>query len=67
MTGIKADQDKKRPTPEALLEKAAAEWDATNKRLGLDVQKAAYEQFKKLPGSYADNTIDKIGLSPKLP
>ncbi|MDR3499645.1 MAG: sensor histidine kinase KdpD [Parvibaculum sp.] len=25
MTGIKADQDKKRPTPEALLEKAAAE------------------------------------------
>jgi multiple sugar transport system substrate-binding protein len=53
--------------PKGALEKAAAEWDATNKRLGLDVQKAAYEQFKKLPGSYADNTIDKLGLSPKLP
>jgi multiple sugar transport system substrate-binding protein len=53
--------------PKGALEKAAAEWDATNKRLGLDVQKAAYEQFKKLPGSYADNTIEKLGQAVKLP
>lgn len=53
--------------PQAALKTAADEWDATNKRLGLDVQKAAYEQFKKLPGSYADNTIEKLGLSVKLP
>ena len=31
------------------------------------VQKAAYEQFKKLPGSYADNTIEKLGMAVKLP
>ena len=53
--------------PQAALKTAADEWDATNKRLGLDVQKAAYEQFKKLPGSYADNTIEKLGQAVKLP
>jgi multiple sugar transport system substrate-binding protein len=53
--------------PKGALEKAAAEWDTTNKRLGIDVQKAAYDQFKKLPGSYADNTIEKLGQAVKLP
>jgi multiple sugar transport system substrate-binding protein len=51
--------------PDVALKTAAAEWDATNQRLGMDVQKAAYEQFKKLPGSYADHTIEKLGLSVK--
>ena len=35
--------------PQTALKKAAAEWDATNQRLGIDVQKAADEQFKKPP------------------
>jgi multiple sugar transport system substrate-binding protein len=52
--------------PESALKKAAAEWDATNQRLGIDVQKAAYEQFKKLPGAYADNTIEKLGQAVKI-
>ena len=52
--------------PQAALTKAAAEWDATNQRLGIDVQKAAYEQFKQLPGSYADHTIEKLGQAVKL-
>jgi multiple sugar transport system substrate-binding protein len=47
----------------AALKKAADEWDATNKRLGMEVQKAAYEQFLKVPGSYADHTIEKLGLA----
>ena len=40
---------------------------AIDRRLGVDVQKAAYEQFKKLPGSYADNTMAKLGQAVKLP
>ena len=40
--------------------------DATNQRLGIDVQKAAYEQYKQLPGSYADHTIEKLGQAVKL-
>jgi len=49
--------------PKEALATAAAEWDSTTQRLGVDVQKAAYEQFQKLPGSYADHTIDKLGQS----
>jgi multiple sugar transport system substrate-binding protein len=60
-TAVWAGQD-----PKSALTKAAAEWDTTNKRLGMDVQKAAYEQFKKMPGSYADNTIAKLGQAVKL-
>jgi multiple sugar transport system substrate-binding protein len=48
---------------EAALKKANDEWDATTKRLGIEAQKTAYEQFLKVPGSYADHTIDKLGLS----
>ena len=47
--------------PKAALKKAAAEWDATTQRLGVETQKAAYEEFLKLPGSYADHTIEKLG------
>jgi multiple sugar transport system substrate-binding protein len=52
--------------PQTALKKAAAEWDATNKRLGLEAQKAAYEQFKQLPGSYADHTVEKLGQAVHL-
>ena len=43
--------------------KAAAEWDATTQRLGVAAQKAAYQEFLKLPGCYADHTIEKLGQS----
>jgi len=49
--------------PAAALKQAAAEWDQTTQRLGVDAQKEAYEQFLKLPGSYADHTIEKLGMS----
>ncbi len=52
--------------PKASLETAAAEWDQTTDRLGVDSQKAYYEEFKKLPGSFADNTVEKLGLAVKL-
>jgi multiple sugar transport system substrate-binding protein len=47
--------------PKAALQKAAAEWDASTQRLGVPAQKAAYQEFQQVPGSYADHTIEKIG------
>ena len=38
----------------------------TTERLGVDSQKAYYEEFKKLPGSFADNTVEKLGMAVKL-
>lgn len=52
--------------PKTALETAAAEWDQTTERLGVDSQKAFYEEFKKLPGSSADHTVEKMGLAVKL-
>jgi multiple sugar transport system substrate-binding protein len=52
--------------PKAALQTAAAEWDTTTQRLGVDSQKAFYAEFKKLPGSYADHTIEKLGMAVKL-
>jgi multiple sugar transport system substrate-binding protein len=49
--------------PQAALETAAAEWDQTTERLGAESQKAFYEEFKKLPGATADNTVEKLGLA----
>jgi len=49
--------------PQSALQKAAAEWDAITQRLGTDVQKAAYQQFLQIPGSYSDHTIDKLGMA----
>ncbi len=49
--------------PKTALERAAAEWDATTQKLGVDSQREAYEQFRKLPGSYADHTIETMGLA----
>ena len=49
--------------PQTALQRAAAEWDATTERLGVDSQREAYQQFVKLPGAYADNTIETMGLA----
>lgn len=52
--------------PQAALETAAAEWDATTERLGVDTQRAFYEEFKKLPGATAANTVEKLGMAVKI-
>ncbi len=52
--------------PKAALQKAAAEWDAVTERIGVDAQKTAYAEFKKLPGSYADHTIESMGQAVTL-
>jgi multiple sugar transport system substrate-binding protein len=52
--------------PKASLETAAAEWDATTERLGKDTQKGYYQEFLKLPGATADNTVEKLGMAVKL-
>jgi multiple sugar transport system substrate-binding protein len=52
--------------PQAALETAAAEWNDTTDRLGADAQKAYYEEFLKLPGATADNTVEKLGLAVNL-
>ena len=49
--------------PKTALQRAAAEWDATTQKLGVDNQREAYQQFVKLPGSYADHTIETMGLA----
>ena len=46
---------------ERSCSKAAAEWDTTTQRLGVAAQKAAYQEFLKIPGCYADHTIEKVG------
>jgi multiple sugar transport system substrate-binding protein len=52
--------------PKAALQKAAAEWDTATDKLGADKQRDAYQQFKKLPGASADNTIEKMGKAVTL-
>ncbi len=52
--------------PQQALETAAAEWNDTTDRLGVDSQRAFYEEFLKLPGSTADNTVEKLGMAVKL-
>ncbi len=52
--------------PMQALETAAAEWDATTNRLGAERQKGFYEEFLKLPGATADNTVEKLGMSVTL-
>jgi multiple sugar transport system substrate-binding protein len=48
------------------LQQCAKEWDDTTKKLGVDKQRAAYQSFLKLPGSYADHTIAKLGQAVHL-
>jgi multiple sugar transport system substrate-binding protein len=57
-TAVWAGEDSK-----TALQRAAAEWDTTTQKLGIDSQRDAYQQFLKLPGSYADHTIETMGLA----
>jgi len=52
--------------PAAALAKADAEWDAVTAKVGVASQRAAYEQFMKLPGAYADHTIKTLGMAVTL-
>lgn len=52
--------------PKAALETAAAEWDQTTERLGVDSQKAFFAEYNKLPGSSADRTVESMGMAVKL-
>ena len=52
--------------PQQALETAAAEWNDTTDRLGAEAQKGYYEEFLKLPGATADNTVEKLGLAVNL-
>lgn len=52
--------------PKNALQKAAAEWDRTTQKLGVDKQRDAYQQFLKLPGSYPNHTISTVGLAVRL-
>ena len=52
--------------PMEALKTAAAEWDATTENLGVDAQKAFYQEFLKLPGATADNTVEKLGMAVTL-
>lgn len=52
--------------PMQALQTAAAEWDATTEALGVEAQKAFYEEFLKLPGATADNTVEKLGMAVEL-
>ncbi len=49
--------------PHAALTKSAAEWDAITDKIGVDAQRAAYQQFLKLPGSYPNHTIAALGMA----
>jgi multiple sugar transport system substrate-binding protein len=52
--------------PKQALETAAAEWDQTTDRLGVDSQKGFYTEYLKLPGSSADHTVESLGMAVKL-
>ena len=52
--------------PKTALQTAAAEWDQTTERLGKDSQKAFFAEYKKLPGSSADHTVEAMGMGVKL-
>jgi multiple sugar transport system substrate-binding protein len=52
--------------PAAALTKANAEWDVVTDKIGVASQRSAYEQFLKLPGCYADHTIETLGMGVHL-
>jgi multiple sugar transport system substrate-binding protein len=60
-TAVWAGQD-----PKGALQKANTEWDAVTQKLGVNKQRDGYQQFLKLPGSYANHTIASMGLGVKL-
>ena len=43
------------------LDDAAKQWDAITNKLGVDAQRAAYQEFLKLPGSTSKNTVRARG------
>jgi multiple sugar transport system substrate-binding protein len=49
--------------PHAALAKAAAEWDSVTDKIGVDAQRAAYQEFMKVPGSYANHTVASLGMA----
>ena len=58
MTAIYAGKD-----IQSGLNDAAKEWDAITNKIGVSTQRAAYQQFLKLPGATAANTVTKLGLA----
>ncbi len=52
--------------PKDALRKADAEWDQVTQKLGVDRQRAAYQQFLQLPGSYGNHTVETVGLAVHL-
>jgi len=52
--------------PKSALQTAAAEWDATTQRLGVEQQKAFFAEYRRLPGSSADRTVEALGMAAKL-
>lgn len=52
--------------PMEALQTAAAEWDVTTEQLGVESQKAFYQEFLKLPGATANNTVEALGMAVKL-
>jgi multiple sugar transport system substrate-binding protein len=52
--------------PKAALQTAAAEWNVTTERLGVASQKAFFAEYKKLPGSSADHTVETMGMAVKI-
>jgi multiple sugar transport system substrate-binding protein len=52
--------------PMEALKTAAAEWDATTENLGVEPQKAFYQEFLKLPGATVENTVEALGIAVKL-
>jgi multiple sugar transport system substrate-binding protein len=49
--------------PKQALVKGAAEWDGITQKIGVDSQRAAYQQFMKVAGSYPDHTTETLGLA----
>ncbi len=49
--------------PREALTRAATEWNGITDKIGLESQRAAYQQFLKLPGSYANHTIASLGMA----
>ena len=61
MTAMYAGQDVKKG-----LDGAAREWDAITKKLGVDAQRKAYQEFLKLPGATSANTVAARGQAVKI-
>jgi multiple sugar transport system substrate-binding protein len=52
--------------PKKALDTAAKEWDTITKRLGTAVQRTAWQEFLKLPGSGPNHTVASVGKAVKI-